>query len=88
MPPLPTLRLHRRIASTADLPAGKRGHTITELQRGFLGDAESADRADGGLDVQLVADRTYFIVEADGMLAACGDRNPRTTLRGFRVKCG
>jgi len=35
-----------------------------------------------GLDTQLVADRTYFLVEADGRLAGCGGWSRRATLYG------
>src|SRR5208282_3012169 len=35
-----------------------------------------------GLDTQLVADRTYFLVEEDGRLAGCGGWSRRATLYG------
>src|SRR5579859_1242086 len=35
-----------------------------------------------GLDTQLVADRTYFLVEDDGALAGCGGWSRRATLYG------
>ncbi|MDB5471840.1 MAG: family N-acetyltransferase [Caulobacter sp.] len=35
-----------------------------------------------GLDSQLIADRTYFIVEEDGRLAGCGGWSRRATAYG------
>ena len=56
---------------------------ISELQRGFLDDAQiAASRAVMGLDTQLVADRTYFMIECDGVLAGCGGWSRRATLHG------
>jgi GNAT superfamily N-acetyltransferase len=41
-----------------------------------------ASRQVMGLDTQLVADRTYFLVEEDGVLAGCGGWSRRATLYG------
>jgi GNAT superfamily N-acetyltransferase len=57
--------------------------SIGELQRGFLDPAEiAASREVMGLDTQLVADRTYFVIEADGVVAGCGGWSRRATLYG------
>ena len=79
------MSLTHRLAVEADLPALKSlmDRAISELQRGFLSAAEiAASHAVMGLDTQLVADRTYFLVEADGRLAGCGGWSRRATLYG------
>ena len=58
--------LTHRIAVEDDIPAMSvvMDAAITELQRGFLDPAQIASsRMIMGLDRQLVADRTYFVVE-------------------------
>ena len=56
---------------------------IGELQRGFLTDAQIASsRMVMGLDRQLIADGTYFVVEAQGRVAGCGGWSRRSTLYG------
>jgi GNAT superfamily N-acetyltransferase len=77
--------LAHRLATEDDLPALKAlmALAIDELQRDFLDDAQIvASREVMGLDTQLVADRTYFLVEADGALAGCGGWSRRSTLYG------
>jgi GNAT superfamily N-acetyltransferase len=79
------MSLTHRLATETDLRALKElmGRAIAELQRGFLSPAEiAASHAVMGLDTQLVADRTYFLVEADGRLAGCGGWSRRATLYG------
>ncbi|THD59441.1 GNAT family N-acetyltransferase [Phenylobacterium sp.] len=56
---------------------------IGELQRGFLSPEQiAASRTIMGLDRQLVADRTYFVVEDGGRIAGCGGWSRRATLYG------
>ena len=56
---------------------------ISELQKPFLDASQIASsRTIMGLDTQLIADGTYFIVEADGNLAGCGGWSRRATLYG------
>ena len=65
-------RLTHRLATESDLPRLRAlmARAITDLQRGFLTPAQiAASHSVMGLDTQLVADRTYFIVERDGALA-------------------
>jgi GNAT superfamily N-acetyltransferase len=74
-----------RLATEADLPALKAlmGLSIDTLQKGFLDDAQIvASREVMGLDTQLVADGTYFLIESDGRLAGCGGWSRRATLYG------
>src|ERR1700688_4308882 len=77
--------LTHRLATEADLPGLKdlMALAIDTLQKGFLDGAQIiASRAVMGLDTQLVADRTYFLVEEDGRLAGCGGWSRRATLYG------
>ena len=77
--------LTHRLATEPDLPVLKNlmALAIGELQRGFLDDAQiAASHAVMGLDTQLVADRTYFVIEDDGRLAGCGGWSRRATLYG------
>ena len=88
-----------RLATADDLPALRRvmDRAIAELQKGFLDpDQIAASRAVMGLDTQLVADGTYFIVVAPGAegsggldgvdgrarIAGCGGWSRRATLYG------
>ncbi len=74
-----------RVATEADLPALRAlmNRSIAELQRGFLDSAQVEASFDiMGLDTQLVADRTYFVVEAGDALAGCGGWSRRATLFG------
>ena len=77
--------LTHRLATEPDLPVLKNlmALAIGELQRGFLDDAQiAASHAVMGLDTQLVADRTYFLIEDDRRLAGCGGWSRRATLYG------
>lgn len=77
--------LTHRLAIPADMPAltALMDLAIGELQRGFLTDDQiAASRKLMGLDSQLIADGTYFIVEENGAIAGCGGWSARTTLYG------
>jgi GNAT superfamily N-acetyltransferase len=77
--------LTHRLAGVADVPALEHlmARAIGELQRPFLSEAQIASsRAIMGLDRQLIADGTYFVVEAAGRLAGCGGWSRRATLYG------
>lgn len=77
--------LTHRLANPGDLEALRAVMVlaIAELQKGFLDEAQiAASRAVMGLDTQLVADGTYFIVERGGQIAGCGGWSRRATLYG------
>ncbi|TNE34939.1 MAG: GNAT family N-acetyltransferase [Alphaproteobacteria bacterium] len=62
---------------------------IAELQKGFLTPEQIASsRAGMGLDLQLIADGTYFCVEEDGDLVGCGGWSRRATLYGGNHSAG
>jgi GNAT superfamily N-acetyltransferase len=74
-----------RIATAEDIPAiaALMDRAIGELQRGFLNDEEIASsRLSMGLDTQLIADRTYIVVEEAGRIVGCGGWSYRGTLYG------
>ena len=74
-----------RLASRDDIDALKTlmDAAITELQKPFLDDRQiESSRAIMGLDTQLIDDETYFVIEADGVLAGCGGWSRRATLYG------
>jgi GNAT superfamily N-acetyltransferase len=57
--------------------------SISELQTGFLSqDQIDSSRAIMGIDNQLIADGTYYVIEHDGAIAGCGGWSRRTTLYG------
>jgi GNAT superfamily N-acetyltransferase len=77
------------LATAADIPAleAVMAAAIAELQKGFLNPAQiEASHMIMGLDRQLVADGTYFVVEApldDGcQVAGCGGWSRRATRYG------
>lgn len=74
-----------RLATEADLPALRAlmDRAIGELQQAFLDSREiTASRAVMGLDTQLVADRSYFLIEEGESIAGCGGWSRRATLYG------
>ena len=77
--------LTSRLAGFGDLPAleGVMAASIGELQKGFLTPEQIASsHMIMGLDRQLIADGTYFVVEAEGEIAGCGGWSHRATLYG------
>lgn len=74
-----------RVATEDDLPQLRALMTraIERLQDDFLTPEQvRASHKVMGLDTQLVADRTYFMIEANGRLAGCGGWSFRATLYG------
>jgi GNAT superfamily N-acetyltransferase len=80
-----SIRLTHKLATLADLDALRTlmDAAISELQKPFLDTRQiESSRTIMGLDTQLVEDRTYFVVEADGRIAGCGGWSRRATLYG------
>ena len=74
-----------RLATEDDLPAIRAlmDLAIAEHLKAFLDPAQvELSKSIMGLDTQLIADRTYFLVEEDGRLAGCGGWSRRATLYG------
>ncbi len=74
-----------RIATEADIPAlvDLMDRSIAGPLAAFLTPAQiAASRRLMGLDSQIIADRTYVIVEAGGVLAGCGGWSGRITEYG------
>ena len=74
-----------RLATREDLPVllPLVDAAITELQKGFLDEAQiAASRAIMGIDTQLIDDGTYYVVEIDGQVVGCGGWSRRATLYG------
>ena len=75
-----------RVATAADIPAigALIADSVRGLSRGFYSDAqaESALRFVFGVDTQLIADRSYFVIEDERGLAAAGGWSARLHLYG------
>ncbi|MES2474015.1 MAG: GNAT family N-acetyltransferase [Pseudomonadota bacterium] len=74
-----------RLAVPADMPALEQlmQAAIRQLLPQFLSPEKvQASFAVMGLDTQLIEDRTYFVLEADGQIAGCGGWSRRATLFG------
>jgi len=77
--------LTHRIAAEADIPAlvALMDRAITGPLADFLTPEQiAASRRLMGIDSQIIADRTYLIVERDGVLAGCGGWSGRITEYG------
>ena len=80
-----TAELSHRLARLDEVDAlrGLMDAAITQLQKPFLdGRQIASSRTIMGLDTQLIADGTYFVVESGGRLAGCGGWSRRATLYG------
>ena len=77
--------LTHRFARPADIDAltALAEAAISELQKGFLDERQiEASRSLMGIDTQLIADGTYYVVEAGAEIAGCGGWSRRATLYG------
>ncbi len=80
-----------RLAVPADMPALEA--LIEDAIRGLLPQFLPPEKVEAsfaimGLDSQLIADGTYFVVEEEGRLAACGGWSRRATLFGHNHTAG
>ncbi len=84
--PEPAAELQIRLAGEEDIFSLNQLITRSgrELSRGYYTEAEteSALRYVFGVDSSLIADRTYFVVEAGGRILGCGGWSRRRTLYG------
>jgi GNAT superfamily N-acetyltransferase len=74
-----------RLATANDIPGIRTlmDAAISQLLAPFLSpEAVAASFELMGLDTQLIADATYYVVESDGRLAGCGGWSRRATLFG------
>jgi GNAT superfamily N-acetyltransferase len=74
-----------RLAVPTDVPALRAivEAAIGELQRGFIDDAQiESSRAIMGVDAELIADGTYYVIESAREIAGCGGWSRRATLYG------
>jgi GNAT superfamily N-acetyltransferase len=75
-----------RVATMEDIPVLQK--LIPESARGLSQgyytseQIESAIKCVFGVDTQLIADKTYYIAEADGQVVGCGGWSKRQTLYG------
>ena len=88
---LETNMLTHRLAVPADMPALET--LIHDAIRGLLPQFLPPEKVEAsfaimGLDSQLIADGTYFVVEEEGRLAACGGWSRRATLFGHNHTAG
>lgn len=80
-----------RLATAADMPMLEK--LMHDAIRGLLPQFLSPEKVEAsfavmGLDSQLIADGTYFIVEDEGELAGCGGWGRRATLFGHNHTAG
>jgi GNAT superfamily N-acetyltransferase len=79
-------RMQIRLATFDDVPALERliEASVRALGAGYYSplQIESSLKYVFGVDTQLIADGTYFVVEVDGQIAGCGGWSKRRTLYG------
>jgi GNAT superfamily N-acetyltransferase len=83
--------LTHRLAVAADMPMLEQ--LMHAAIRGLLPQFLSPQKVEAsfavmGLDSQLIADGTYFVIEKDGLVAGCGGWSRRATLFGHNHTAG
>lgn len=80
------MTLHIRVATFDDIPQLEAliAESVGALSSGYYSpqQIESALVYVFGVDTQLIADGTYFVVEVEGQMAGCGGWSKRRTLYG------
>jgi len=75
-----------RLATLEDIPRLKALIALSgiELSKGFYTDQQARSVTDEvyGVDTQLIHDQTYYLIEIDDQIAACGGWSQRATLCG------
>ncbi len=82
---MPNETLTHRLARQSDFSLLKAlmDEAIHQLLKPYLTETQiNASRLIMGLDTQLIADETYYVIEINGALAGCGGWSRRATLYG------
>ena len=79
------MNLNFRLANSEDIPSvkGLMEQSIAELLGNYVNEEElEASFESMGLDDQLILDKTYFLIDFEGVLVGCGGWSNRKTLFG------
>jgi len=79
------MNLNFRLANSDDIPAvkGLMEQSIAKLLGNYVNEEElEASFESMGLDDQLILDKTYFLIDFEGVLVGCGGWSNRKTLFG------
>ena len=79
------MNLNFRLANYEDIPAvkGLMEQSIAQLLGNYVNEEElEASFESMGLDDQLILDKTYFLIDFEGVLVGCGGWSNRKTLFG------
>ena len=84
--PQPSLPYHLRVARAEEVPTLKAliDDSARALSKGFYSDEETEAAIEYvfGVDSELLSDETYYAIECEGELVACGGWSKRKTLFG------
>ena len=79
------MNLNFRLANSEDIPSvkGLMEQSIAQLLGNYVNEEElEASFESMGLDDQLILDKTYFLIDFEGVLVGCGGWSNRKTLFG------